>query len=779
MRYLFRRSISIILLVFSMTSVSMAQPPWIGVGDWDIHIPFNGVHSLGLASDKVYAGTELAMFSYNHSDKALETYTKLNKLNDIEVSAIDHHQGLNITLVAYANANIDLVKEDGTVNLPSIKNDELVADKSIYDLTFHGTDAYLATGFGVVVVNLVKEEIKFTTFFEGAGGVKIKVNGVYADDDYIYAASDSGLYRASQTSPNLIDFGQWKLLGTTEGLPSGAALAVQGFNNEVFIVFDNDLYKGSGSWTLFETYERRVINRLNANNNALTVSLLYDTSFVLVDSNLVLGYNTSFTEFFRSGAGDLAYPEDALLHDDGSWWFADRFAGLVKLETGVFTPMIPDGPGSSKAFQMKIIDGQLWVAPGEVNSAWNAQFNDDGFFYYDGYSWQAFNQFGYGTLDSCHDLVAVAPSANGKKVYFGSWGSGLIRYDRDLNNIVAFEEATSSLLETPGDPGSFRVPGLDFDSEGNLWMTNVSDRIHVLTSDGTFKYFDPSPSFIGFIQEMHVMDNGHLWMNILQNNSQGILVYDPGDDVMSTFDDRWTLLQRGQGNPENGDLSTNDVRCLVQDLDGEVWVGTTEGISVYYNPSRVFDDPDAAQIFVQQGEFTNYLLQNEIINDIVVDAANRKWIATRNGVRLVSQDGKTIIRDFREENSPLLSDFVNSIAYDEETGLVYFATNRGICSYRTEAARGYVNHDTVSVFPNPVAPEYTGPITISGLVDEANVKITNVNGELIFQTTALGGQVVWDRMDYQGNRAGSGVYFVMSSNFDGSEGIVTKFLLVE
>jgi ligand-binding sensor domain-containing protein len=296
----------------------------------------------------------------------------------------------------------------------------------------------------------------------------------------------------------------------------------------------------------------------------------------------------------------------------------------------------------------------------------------------------------------------------------------------------------------------------------------------VRTTSGEWKNFLVNSSTA--IAQIVIDDFNQKWIQAPRGT--GIVVYNHGVDILDASDDEERLLTIGAG---NGNLSTNVVYCLLKDLDGEIWVGTSEGISIFYNPGEIFSGTtsgDASQPLVNLGGYNEYLLSKEVVTCMAVDGANRKWVGTNSGVFLISEDGTEQLLFFNEENSPLLSNTILSITIDGETGEVFFGTSKGIVSFRYTATDGAAEHTAVKVFPNPVRENYNGLIAISGLVQNAQVKITDDAGRLMYETTALGGQAVWDGKGYNGQRAQTGVYLVYSSNDDGTETFVTKFLIL-
>jgi len=223
---------------------------------------------------------------------------------------------------------------------------------------------------------------------------------------------------------------------------------------------------------------------------------------------------------------------------------------------------------------------------------------------------------------------------------------------------------------------------------------------------------------------------------------------------------------------------------MAEDKDGYVWLGTDQGVVVYYRPWSIFEEdyPIASRIKVPFNDGTNsaaYLLYKSKVTSIAVDGANRKWLGTEGaGIHLVSEDGTKTINSFNKENSPLPSDNISSIAIMENTGEVFIGTDKGIVSYKSNAIEPVTSLGKIYAYPNPVREDFIGPITITGLVLNSNVKITNVSGKLVYETRSLGGQVQWEGQNLWGEKVRSGVYIVYVSSEDGSDTQSTKILIV-
>ena len=312
-----------------------------------------------------------------------------------------------------------------------------------------------------------------------------------------------------------------------------------------------------------------------------------------------------------------------------------------------------------------------------------------------------------------------------------------------------------------------------------MWVTNsgVNTILNVRKPDGTWKAFN----FSGYINNdaignLIIDKNNQKW--IIVPRDKGLLVFNDNNTLLNTSDDNIKKISNSIG---NGNLPSANIFSIACDLDGEIWVGTDKGVAVFYNPENVFsgNNFDSQQILVDQGGFYQPLLESETVTAIAVDGANRKWIGTqRAGVFLMSADGTKQLEHFTDENSPLFSNSIFSIVIDQLTGEVFFGTDKGIISYKGTATKGKEVNSDVLVYPNPVTENYTGLIAIKGLVNNADIKITDISGTLIYKTVAEGGQAVWNGKNFNGEKAKTGVYLVFSSNADGSETIVTKIMFI-
>lgn len=257
-----------------------------------------------------------------------------------------------------------------------------------------------------------------------------------------------------------------------------------------------------------------------------------------------------------------------------------------------------------------------------------------------------------------------------------------------------------------------------------------------------------------------------------------MLVFNDNGTLSNTSDDQYKVLNTFEG---SGGLPSLDVLSMAEDLDGEIWVGTGRGVAVFYAPDAVFSggDFDAQQILIEQDGNIQVLLETEAVSTIAVDGANRKWLGTQSsGVFLVSADGTEQVHHFTAANSPLPSNTITNITIDGESGEVFIGTDQGVMSYRSDASEGLLEASCAKVFPNPVDRTYDGPITITGMMRDSDVRITDISGNLVYRTTSLGGQAIWPGTDLSGEAVSTGVYLIFATDPTGTSKCNTKVLVV-
>lgn len=763
----------IFLSVFASLSLQTTKGQGIGIGEWRTHLPYNNGVAIADAGDIIYCASNSGLFTYNKTDNSLEKLSKVTGLSDVSIADLTYDKASNTLIIVYNNANIDLIQNKQITNISDIKRKTILGNKNINDVHMIGEYAYISCGFGIVVVDIIKKEIK-DTYVIGPDASFIEVFAVTSDNNNLIAATQSGIYYAPLSHPNLANYSVWTKYSD---LPAGAYLDACFVNGILYAQFEHPshdtifMYDGI-VWDRLDVNEHTEVKFLNATNDHLIVG-----SFGYFDS---YNANNEREEHIFDYGFSTPRPRNVFIDENNTYWIADFESGLVRFRKPFdFSKFHPNGPEHKSVAAIDAVDGKVWAVSGGKNDVWGGLINKWGTYSYINDIWNTLNgKDGFG-LDTIDDLLTVAINpSNPSVVYAGSWGKGLLEFtDGELTKVYNHTNSSLSRVETL--PYYYlRVGGLKFDTQGNLWVTNsdIKRVISVMKPDGEWKSFDPGGVFgQNSTYSIEINDIGQKW---ILTRSLGILVFDDNGTIDDTTDDQYKRLTSTIG---NGALPSADVYSIASDHDGEMWIGTSKGVAVFYNPSAIFNDGnyDCQQILVEQDGYAQYLLESEIVTAIAIDGGNRKWLGTQSaGVFLMSEDGTEEIYHFTEENSPLLSNSITSIGIDHESGEVYFGTTEGIISFKSTATGGGDTNESVYAYPNPVRNDYDGPVAVKGLVSNADVKITDVSGNLILATRAEGGQMVWSGKGLDGRRAKSGVYLVFASNEDGTETVVTKILFI-
>lgn len=746
----------------------LAQPP---IGNWREELPYNSAIDCAAGPGLVFCATPYSLFSVTTPGNAIERYSRMTGLSETGISAIRYDAVNEKLFIAYSNSNVDILYRNDIYNIPDIKRSGISGDKTIYNIYPLGTKYYCSTGLGVIVLDGTRYETS-DSWFIGNNGGNVRVNDFTSDAGFFYAATEEGLKKTPVNTPNPANYTQWTLVSGTNGLPAASAKNVFRIQNKIVVSQHDSLFVQNGnSWTFLYTDNWPWVNVTESEGKIMICARqLSGTARVVI-----LNADGTTSRILNSSAA-VSFPRKAMLVNNEPW-VADQFGCLSHFGAGNnFQQIIPSSPQGTASGEMLVYNNVFYASAGAVNDAWNYQYNGDGIFTYREGDWNNINRYRYSAIDSMLDFVSLAIDPRDETIWAGSFGGGLLH----VKSGPAFEIFKQNTLGvTIGDPGSYRVGGLAFDAENNLWVSNFGSAqpLRVRKADGTWKNFTP-PFFLNENAMAQIVVDASNYKWIVSPLGNGVVCFDHGSSIDNTGDDRWKRYRTGTG---NGNLPAAEVLSVAVDKEGYVWVGTTDGVGVIQCPGDIFSAVgcDAVWPIVPNGNFAGYLFKGQSVRSIAVDGANRKWMATKNGVYLVSASGEKVIYQFTEDNSPLLSNDVSKIAINGTTGEVYFATLKGICSFRSTATEGGTKNQNILVFPNPVPPGYTGTIAIRGVVENAVVKITEPDGRLIYQTRALGGQAVWDGKDYRGNKISSGVYLVLVNDANKTESVATKIVFIQ
>ncbi|MFN9710304.1 MAG: two-component regulator propeller domain-containing protein, partial [Bacteroidota bacterium] len=605
------------------------------IGQWREHLEYGPAQQIVFAQDKFFVASKWGIYSVTYEDKIIERYNKITGLNDLGVKAIQYNPSNEKLLIAYNNSNLDLIYRNDIINIPYIKKSNVTGDKSINHIYMENDYAYLSTGLGIIVVDLIRHEIS-STWSVGSSSSGTKVYCFGGDNNYFYAATSSGLKRIARSNNFPENFANWETLSGNNELPAGETKGVFFIQNEIFVQAGNSIfkksnnenwteaYKDDGQWIQVSASENMLHICQNTPGNNQTRIIQWDPASnavkqILENSNLI------------------PLPREASSYKN-KIFVADYKNGVIIKDNETIEQISINSPSGPLDGEMIFQNNKLYVAGGSINEAWYYKFNQSGFFVYDNQEWKAYNKNTIPWMDTLLDIITIAADPATETIYAGSYsgglsgpggtvinGGGLIEFN-SINDYKIYKQQ-SAIEQIPGDP-SYRVSGLAFDNNRNLWFSNFggSKNFGVKKSDGSWvKFRVPFIIFDNMVGGILIDDYNQKWIQVPQGN--GIFIYNHGSSIDNPNDDRWKWFKTGKG---NGNLPGNLVQAMAKDKDGFIWLGTDKGIGIIQCPGEVFTSNgcEAFQPVVQQDNFAGLLFANEEVKAIAVDGANRKWVGT-------------------------------------------------------------------------------------------------------------------------------------------------------
>ena len=758
------------LSFFNFPKILTAQTD-LAIGRWKSHLPFNSGIYVTQSDDRVFYATHYAVLIIDKDDHALERLTKVEGLSRVGVSLVKYNKQSDVLVVVYTDGVIDLVDKNSIRTLLNIPGSNIIlGEKKVYDIYMaNDSIAYLSANFGITTLNLR------SGLFPNTVKTPVEVRGVQIFEGKLFAATEEGIYTIDLASGlNVNDFSNWGLMAGVQGFPgdySSKTIAV--FNGKLYADVSDSLYVYDGDTAQYLHHEDNFnMKFLSAEGSHLLVGFRCNGEC----DGRVLIFDTD-NSFEMAPADCINRPDYATEDAQGTIWYADDF-NFFRVQgkgSGTCEGIQVNSPFSINIREIAVADDQVWIAAGGLDLQFSALFRIDGISSFIKGSWNVYNLGNQPALAGISDFYDILVNPNDGKVYAGAFLDALVVYDPATGEFQVYNETNSTLQFSMGDVMRTRVAGLALDEEGNLWVcnNNAPKPLSVLKPDGSWQSFDLPCTPENGILEIAIDDFGYKWLTT-NNSSIGVIVFDQGDfDNLS--DDRCKMV-----NTSNSVLPTNEVNTVEVDMDGGVWVGTKSG-AVVFQCNPLDSECPGTRPFVEVDGFGANLLEDQDVRTIGVDGANRKWFGTGTGVFIQSPEGNEQVAHFTTENSPLFDNNIVDIAFNHSTGEAYIGTLKGLISYRSDATEGGATHtNDVLVFPNPVRPGYDGPIAIKGLARDATVKITDINGQLVFETEALGGQAIWNGRDYNGRKANTGVYlvFATSRNSSNPDIAVAKILLM-
>ena len=740
---------------------------------WQGYFSYNEIKAVSESSNTLYVASENALFSKNTSTNEIKTTNTIDGLSGQTISAVYHSVKFNKTVVGYENGLIIVINEsDGKMlNVVDIISKQLPSElkRVNHFMEFDGI-AYISCDFGIVQFNLATMQFG-DTYFIGDNGAEIKVKQTALFNGFIYAATNKGIRRASITNPNLIDFNQWKTI------VGGSWVSATTFGTDLFSI------NAVGNIHKYNVGLDSFVNSIQLSQSSSDARSIAGYMIVTTSSSIYI-YNTQMAlrQINATQISEITPTFTCATIIGDTVFIGTKENGMITISlsaTTQFENITPIGPLRNNVFSITASSKALWAVYGLYPSNYNPYESPQG-----GPSLYGISKLDYTTwlnIPASQVLgaralsnIAINPK-NNDEVYISSFFSGLLKVEKDVPTklLTPLNTAPNGLqsIEVANNPNDIRVNNVIFDKEGNIWLTNslVEKALKVLRANGQWQ----SISLASVLPELTAfggleIDNYNTkWVA----SRKGVVGYNEKGGVLK-------VITEGS---DKGNLPSPDVRSIAVDNKNQLWIGTNKGLRVLSNVGNYQTEGQmtANPIIILDDNLAQELLYEQFITDIAVDGANNKWIGTADsGLFLVSPNGQETKYHFTINNSPLPSNVINDIGINSATGEVFIATAKGLVSFKGIATAPNDDLSNAYVYPNPVRPEYQGTVKIAGLLDKANVKITDIGGNLVYETISEGGTIEWDTTAFGKYKVASGVYMIFISAQDGVETKVKKVMII-
>ncbi len=740
------------LIVILFLLVSFLVYPQ-NITEWQNYTDMKIVRSISSDNNEVWAAADGGVFSYKSSTNTFTKFSKVDGLNGVSITAatIDKYGkvwfGSNNGIIDVYNPETKSFR-----TILDIFNNSDKTLKSINYLSSSGDTIFVASDFGISLINATNY-LFFDTFSKfGSLASNTRVNSLL-NSGLLYACTNSGIAIQKPGTTNLSAPESWNNYRVSSGLQSDSVLKVVSFGNSIIAATSKGLSQFSnGSWSLFiPQLENIFINDIIVSG---------DTLFILRSNRILYIYNNGNLSEVYSTTNPIIFKLD---YSASAGLLAATSSGIFRLSDNTF--LYPNGPAANKFPNLAVDQTEiLWSASGGDQTA-------VGFYSYDGNEWTNYNTGTTPSLNS-NTYYSVFTDSKNRKI-FGNWGQGIAVYQ---NGEISTYKDNLDMLGIQSAPDFIVITGIAEDSKNNIWLLNygAADRKSLSSSSDLENWRSYQIPAFGntYVDESYdlAIDQYDTKWFVVQRHRPGLYYFNEGSnpDPAVTADDHSGQLDASSG------LNSNFITCVEVDRRGDVWIGTSLGVNILSRVNTVLSN--SPQLIIN----SVFSLRQQTISTILVDPLNQKWIGTNLGLFLVNSDGTSLLASYNSKNSPLLSDEIESLAIDENTGTIYVGTSNGLTSFKTTAVKPNESFDELFVYPNPFRiNSQNNLVTIDGLIRDTDIKILTINGKLVKEFTTPGGRIaLWDGRDEFGEYVPSGVYFIVAFDQEGNDVSKTKIAIL-
>ncbi len=705
---------------------------------WRTHLSYFQVRELTQSSTAIYAATANGLFKYDYLNDKTVLLDNIFGLSDTNIGGLLFSQKHQSLIIGYENGNIDVISEDLITNIRTLLNTN--NQNKIYHISLKGDTAFISTNNGIALLDL--SNLRLIDIYENLGqsGESVPIFSSVSSQNALYTLSNEGINVVS-LAPNNIpnDFNNWQRLLSHNQNPITQ-----------FTVFNNELIYARKGLGIFLWQDGQEIIVLDLNNT--TVNHIYSDAQVLIisiDTGLIF---SDLSLIFTSISYPNASPLSCLKTADQKLWVGDK-QGLFAIENNQIQKSVilysPFSPYSDRLF---IIDNQLFSISSfteEQNFSSLSIFQNE---VWKNYSHRLDNN-GYSSILNHSKLTGLSQSSEANIFHLLTAEDGLWRFDKTN---LSFEHTANNFE-------NYRLTDIALSPNLETWISSLRP--------------DTNSQTILFLKR-----NNASFIPVNLNQQADIYKL-----VIDVFDQKWLASDRGLiffKDPFNSQLlrpfdnfADNEINDLVIDRDNAIWLATNNGLAAFQSFEDLENNIFDISPFIPTIDGAP-VLNGIKINALSVDGGNRKWIGTEQGLFLFNSDVDVLIKHYSTENSFLLSNTIHDIAINGLSGEVFISTDKGIVSFQSDSENPASNFENVKIFPNPVPPNYEGFITISGLVDNSDLRITDIQGNLVWQGRSKGGKISWNGFIYNGFKPKTGIYFIFVNDINNTQHFLGKLAII-